>query len=234
MDYLKIAMTSVSSLIILFILTKLSGNKHISQLTMFDYIVSITLGSIAAEMATDLETPEHSVIAMAIYVFFSVIISYLNDKSIKLRRFFFGHSIILMQNGKILKSNLNKAHIDLNEFLMQARTNGYFDISAINYAILEPSGKISFMPLPSNRPATPNDLKIVTESEEINLNVIMDGVVLNRNLKDCGKDINWLKNELKTQGIKNIKNVLLATLDRNSTLKVFEKYDTEIKNDYFE
>lgn len=234
MDYLKIATTSVSSLIILFILTKLSGNKHISQLTMFDYIVSITLGSIAAEMATNLETPEHSVIAMAIYVLFSVLISFLNDKSIKLRRFFFGHSIILMQNGKILKNNLNKAHIDLNEFLMQARTNGYFDISAINYAILEPSGKISFLPFPSNRPVTPNDLKIVTESEEINFNVLMDGVVLTQNLKDCGKDINWLNNELKTQGIKNIKNVLLATLDRNSTLKVFEKYDTEIKNDYFE
>lgn len=234
MEYLKIVITSIASLIALFILTKISGNKHISQLTMFDYVVSITLGSIAAEMATELENPEHALIAMTIYVFASILISFVTEKSLKLRRILFGHSIILMEKGKIYRKNLKKAHIDLNEFLMQARSSGYFDISSINTAILEPNGRISFLPFSANRPATPNDLKIIPENEEVFFNVIMEGKILYRNLKDAGKDENWLKNELKVQGIKNQKNVLLGILDRNSTLTIFKNYDKEIKNDYFE
>lgn len=234
MEYLKIAITSVSSIIALFILTKISGNKHISQLTMFDYIVSITLGSIAAEMATELKTPEHALIAMIIYVLASILISYITEKSLRLRRIFFGHSIILMQNGMILGKNLKRAHIDLNEFLMQARSNGYFDISTINTAVLEPNGRISFLPFPANRPVTPSDLKILPQSEEVFLNVIIEGKILYKNLKDAGKDENWLKNELKSQGVKNKESVLLATLDRNSTLHIFKKIDRKIKNDYFE
>lgn len=234
MDLLKVAFISLGSLFLLFILTKLSGNKHISQLTMFDYIVSISVGSIAAEMATELENPEHSVIAMVIYIGISILINFFTQKSIKARRILFGHSVVLMSGGKLYRKNLKKAHIDLNEFLMQARSNGYFDLTAINTAVFEPSGRISFMPFSAKRPATPEDLKIVPTAEDIFLNVIMDGRILYNNLKAAGRDENWLNNELKSQGCKHIEDVFLASLDRNGTLNIFKNYDEKIENDYFE
>ncbi len=234
MEWVKIVFTSLGSLFLLFILTKLSGNKHISQLTLFDYIVSISVGSIAAEMATKLENPEHSVIAMVIYIGISIIINYITQKSLKARRILFGHTIILMKDGKLYRKNLKKAHIDLNEFSMQARAEGYFDLSAINSAVLEPNGRISFMPFSAKRPATPEDLKIVPACEEIFVNVIMDGRLLVNNLSAVGKDENWLRNELKAQGIKSIKEVFLASLDKNGTLNIFKCSDKKINNDYFE
>ena len=117
---------------------------------------------------------------------------------------------------------------------MQARTNGYFDIAGIDTAVLEPSGKISFLPFSANRPATPEDFKIVPKAEGVFLNVIMDGVILEKNLKTAGRDVNWLNNELKSQGVKRVDGVFLATLDRNGTLNVFENREEKIVNDYFE
>lgn len=234
MDYLTIVLTSLFSLAALFVLTKLVGNKQMSEITMFDYINSITIGSIAAEMATELEKPLRPLTAMAVYAVASYLISIATSKSLKVRRVIFGKSIVLMRNGKIYRKNLKKGHLDLNEFLVQCRSNGYFDISAINTAVLEPSGKISFMPFPSKRPVTAEDLKTVPVNDDIFFNVIMDGRVLEENLKSTGKDINWLRNELKTQGVKSPKEVFLGVLDMSGTLNIFKNNDELEKNDFFE
>lgn len=234
MDYITVIITAFVSLIVLFLLTKLIGNKQLSELTMFDYIVSITIGSIAAEMATELENPEQPLIAMCVYAFVSFGISILVSKSIKLRRLLFGHSLVLMRTGKLYRKNFKKANLDLNEFLMQARLSGYFDLSAIDTAIMEASGKISFMPYAAKRPATPEDMNLVPNAEAIFFNVIMDGDILYKNLQYAGRDLNWLNNELKVQGIKSPSEVFLAILDNNGTLNVFKNYDYEEKNDYYE
>ena len=234
MDYLKVVLTSLFSLAALFILTKAVGAKQVSELSMFDYINGISIGSIAAEMATELEKPLKPLIAMVVYGLISVLISLVTSKSVKMRRLFFGRSVILMQNGKLYRENRKRAHLDLNEFLMQCRSNGYFDISAINTAVLEPSGKISILPFSAKRPVTPEDLKTVPETEGIFYNVIMEGSVLRKNLADAGRDENWLNNELKVQGIKRAEDVFLASLDSAGKLNVFPYNGTHIKNDYFE
>ena len=234
MDYITVIITSFVSLFVLFLLTKLIGNKQLSELTMFDYIVSITIGSIAAEMATELETPERPLIAMCVYAFVSFTISLLVSKSLKLRRLLFGHSVVLMHSGKLYRKNFKKANLDLNEFLMQARLAGYFDLSTVDTAIMEASGKISFMPYAAKRPATPEDLNLVPNADAVFFNVIMDGKVLTENLKYAGRDRNWLSNELKVQGIKSPLEVFLAILDNNGQLNVFKNYDYEETNDYYE
>lgn len=140
MDLLKIVALSFGSVIFLFILTKLMGNKEMSQLSMFDYIIGITIGSIAAEMSTALENDfMHPVVAMAVYAIVSIIISILSYKSIKIRRIISGNSLILFDNNELYRNNLKKAKLDLNEFLMQCRTAGYFSLSDIQTAILEPN-----------------------------------------------------------------------------------------------
>lgn len=127
MDLLKIVALSLGSVIFLFILTKLMGNKEMSQLSMFDYIIGITIGSIAAEMSTALENDfMQPVVAMAVYAVVSIIISVLSYKSLKIRRIISGNSLILLDNGEVYRDNLKKAKLDLNEFLMQCRTSRLF------------------------------------------------------------------------------------------------------------
>lgn len=148
MDLLKIVFLSLGSIIVLFILTKLMGNREKSQLSMFDYVVSITIGSIAAEMSTSLENNFlEPFIAMVVYGIVATAISYFTCKSIKIRRIVSGRGKILYDNGKLYRKNLIKSKLDLNEFLMQCRINGYFNLANIQTAILEPNGRISFLPV---------------------------------------------------------------------------------------
>lgn len=127
MEILKIIILSFSSAIFLFILTKLMGNKEMSQLSMFDYIIGITIGSIAAEMSTALESSfTQPLVAMAIYAIISIILSIFSNKSLKFRRLIYGNTLILYNNGEIFKNNLKKAKMDLNEFLTQCRTARIF------------------------------------------------------------------------------------------------------------
>lgn len=235
MNILKIIGLSLGSLIILFLLTKLMGNREMSQLTMFDYIVSITIGSIAAEMSTSLENNfMEPVVAMLVYGFVTFFISYLTCKNLHIRRFFTGKTKILLDNGKLYRKNFKSAKLDLNEFLMECRINGYFNLNDIQTAILEPNGKISFLPKSSKRPSTPEDLNLNPEQENVTINVILDGILLKENLEKTGNNLNWLEKNLKNQGIADIKNVFLATCDNQNNLSVYIKLDKENKHGFFE
>lgn len=234
MEIIKVIGTSLLSLVILFALTKLMGNRQIAHLTMFDYVISISIGSIAAELATELEKPLQSAVAMIVYGVVAVIISVVTSKSMKARRLIFGKTIVLMKDGKLYRENFKHAHFDLSEFLMQSRTAGYFELKEIKSALLEANGQISFMPYPHKRPVTAADLKTVPESDYLHYNVIMDGIVLEENLHAAGFDRKWLQNELRLQDIKDIKKIFLATVDESGALDIFENLNTRQKNDFFE
>lgn len=235
MSIIKIVFLSLGSILVLFILTKLMGNREMSQLSMFDYIVGITIGSIAAEMSTSLENNFwEPVVAMVVYGIVATAISYLSCKSLKFRRFFSGKSKILLDNGKLYRKNFLKAKLDINEFLMQARINGFFNISDIQTAILEPNGRISFIPLSTKRPVNPVDLNINPPSDNVVINLILDGIVLQENLQKTGKDIKWLEKELNKQKISSFNDVFLATYDNEQNLSVYVKWQKENKHDFFE
>ena len=189
MELLHVFLTSVGSVVFLFILTKLLGNKQMSQLSMFDYINGITIGSIAAEMATALEDDFLlPMIGMAVYTAAALLISLVASHSIKLRKFLIGRPLILYDNGKLYRECMKKAKLDLNEFLTECRNNGYFDLSEIQTAILETNGKISILPAASSRPVTPADMNLSPAQEKLPVNLIIDGSVLADNLKAIGKN----------------------------------------------
>lgn len=235
MEYLQIFFTSIGSLIILFFLTKLLGNKEMSQLSLFDYINGITIGSIAAEMATALETNFlYPLLAMIIYALAVFLLAILTSKSIKLRRFLSGKSMILFDNGKIYKGNLKKSKIELSEMLVQARINGYFDLNDIETAILESNGRLSFLPKSTSRPLTPKDMNLSPETKKLVINIIMDGKILSDNLKFSGNNKIWLQRKLKEQGIHRIKDVFLATCDSKNNLTVYRQIYKPLTRDVFE
>lgn len=235
MNTLKIIFLSLGSISILFVLTKLMGNKELSQLTMFDYIVGITIGSIAAEMSTSLESSFiEPIVAMLVYGLVTFFISYITRKSLHMRRFFTGKSKILLDNGKLYRKNFTSAKIDLNDFLMECRINGYFNLNDIQTAILEPNGRISFLSKSSRRPVEPEDLNVSPSQENILYNIILDGVLLKENLEKSGNNLNWLERNLKKQGINDLKKVFLATCDNQNNLSVYVKLDKKNKHDFFE
>lgn len=211
-DLWRIPLTSLLSLVLLFAMCKWIGQRQISQMTMFDYINSITIGSIAAELATALEHWWRPCLATIIYGAAVVTINRLCCRSLKTRTFFNGRPLILLEHGGLRRDNLKKAGLDINEFLTQCRIAGYFDLSQLETALLETSGSMSFLPKSEQRPVTPQDMELSVPAESLCINIILDGKVLEENLKHMGKNQKWLNQQLHAAGIP-LNQVMLATCD---------------------
>ncbi len=224
MDILKICGTAAFSVIALFLLTKLMGKKQISQMNLFDYINGITIGSIAAEMATSLEhDPWLPLTAMIVYTLFSLLTALLERQSISLSKFFVGDPNILLEDGVLYEQNLRRSHLSVTEFLSQCRINGFFNLSDIQTAILEPNGSISFLPKADTRPVTPADMQLHPEKAELLPNVIVDGKILSANLRALNLDEIWLLDTLQAQGISTPADVFLATANDKKQLTVYKR-----------
>ena len=231
-EVLNIILLSVGSIVAIFILTKLMGYRQMSQMSMFDYIIGITIGSIAAEMATSLEENfTQPLIAMIVYALFAICLSLIGSKFIKARRVIEGTPLVLLNNGELYRENLRKAKIDVTEFLMQCRVNGYFDVSKLETAILEENGQISYLPKVSDRPVTPSDMELSPEQDYMVANVILDGKIMKKNLQHSGKDEKWLLQQIKGQGADKVEDVLLATSDRSNQVTVFLKSNMDKTKD---
>lgn len=214
MDIVKVVLTSLLSVVALFVIAKIMGHKQVSQLDFFDYISGITIGSIAAELATELESPHNPLIALIVYGFVSLLLNVITHKFIRTRKYINGTPTILMNDGKLYRKNLKQAKLDLSEFMLLCREKGFFDLDEIQTAVFEHNGKLSVLPKAANRPATPDDLKITAKSTHIGVEVIMDGQVMGENLSRLGKNEKWLEKLLKEQGYKGAKEIFLAVYHR--------------------
>lgn len=235
MDLIKVTVLSVVSLAVLLLLTKLMGNKQVSQLSIFDYIIGISIGSIAAELATDLENPMRSFLAMIIYGLIAYLVSLATGKSVKTRKVVIGRPLILYDNGKLYRSNFSKARIDISDFLMQCRNKGYFDLSDIQTAVFEYNGAVSILPSEGTRPLTPTDVKLDPDQKHVLVNVILDGHINPDNLKMTGNNDVWLEKQLHDQGFHSAEDVFLGTVDTtDNTLSLYPMNAGENKADPFE
>ena len=178
MEIIKVLLTSLLSVGALFAVAKIMGHKQMSQLDFFDYISGITIGSIAAELATELEEPLKPLIAIAVYGAVAVLLSKITSLFPKSRKYINGTPTILMNNGKLYRENLKKAKLDLSEFMVMCRQQGYFNLSDIQTAVFEFNGKLSILPVSKKRPANPEDLNLSPAPEFIHTEVIMDGRIL--------------------------------------------------------
>lgn len=234
-ELLNVTARALSSLITLFLVTKMLGKKQVSQLSLFDYVIGISIGNFAAEMTINLESNEiNGILAVIIFGFVAYIVSIATMKSIVLRRFFIGTPTILIQNGKILEKNLRKVKFDVNDLLEEIRTAGYFDLSEVEYAVMEVNGNISVLPKAEYKSLTPKDMNIKVNKESICANVIIDGKIMHKNLENMNKNEKWLNKELKVKGYSDISKILLATLDNNEKLNIYERNNNIKSNDVFE
>ena len=224
MNFLEVVYRTFLSALTLFLLANAMGRKQIGELNTFDYIIGITIGSIASEMTVNSDVSLiNCIVAMAVLSLIGILISYGTTKSMFLRRFFTGCPIILIENGKIIEKGLNKARFDINDLLQECRINGYFDISEIAYAVMEANGRISFLLKSKYTPVTLSDMKIKASKKGLCVNLIIDGNIMMEHLKNINKDSAWLLTRLENMGYSDYSNILLASCDTKEQITVYLK-----------
>lgn len=210
MEALKIVLSAVLSYAALFLSARLIGHKQVSQFDFWDYIAGITIGSIAAELATDLENMWKPLLAIAIYAVLTWAMSVISVRWTKSRKFLNGTPSIIMSNGKLYRENMKKAKLDLSEFMVMCRQQGYFNLGDIHTAVFEYNGQLTILPVARKRPLTPGDMKLCPTQEAIFSEVIMDGRILEENLTRMGVDAEWLRKQLRDHGYRDAKEVFLG------------------------
>lgn len=224
--YLKIALQTVLSFFSVLLLARILEKEQLSHLTYYEYVTGITLGSLAAGLAIDTVVPPGAVLlALVIYAGLTYLMGYVSLKSRVARKLLEGEPTIVIQNGKIMEENMKRLRYNVDDLLVQLREKGYFNISDVEFAILEPHGKLSVLPKSSKKPVTREDLQIPCGYEGITTELIVDGEVIYQNLKQNNLDEAWLIDQLRKQGINSPKEVLYAGLDTQGNLYVDRKRD---------
>lgn len=211
-DWIKLIIFSSIAVIFLFIISKLMGKKQIAQLEFIDYVMGISIGSIAAEMATDVgETPfYYYLIGMTIFFLFDILVSYLGRKGPAMKHFFKGRPLMIIYKGEINFKNLKRSRLDINDVIEMCREKGFFDMSQIEFAIFENSGKLSILPKNDYKPIVAEDIGLNLPKVKLPIYLVVDGRISFSSLNEIKKDKQWLYKKAKLDD-KSIKNVLLAT-----------------------
>lgn len=227
MQILEYIIIPIISLVILFVLTKLMGYRQVSQLNMYDYINGITIGSIASELVMGgFDNILQPFLAMVIYTLVIIVLSKGARTSLKMRKLIDGQAVVLFENNQIYNEELEKAKLDLDEFLMQCRISGYFNLNELQTVILETNGSFSFFPKEKYRPAVVNDLNITINKVELPTVLVKEGKIFHDNLKKIGQDEKWLESELNVRGIP-LSDIILMYQEDNSNLNVYSINENE-------
>lgn len=217
-NMVKVIVFSVSSYFVLFVFAKILGKKQIAELDFTDYVVGITIGSIAGEWAVETQDPwYHFLIAITIFVLFSYLVSLIESRVYAFKKLLRGSPVIVIDQGKLVYKNLRKSNIDVHDVLGMCREKGYFDLSEIAYAIFETSGEMSVLPKGQNKPTEIKDL-LNPQIEQSNLtkSVVIGGKPNMDVLKEINHDIDWLLKRLGLTKQKQLKKILYASYDMNN------------------
>ncbi|MFD1020986.1 YetF domain-containing protein [Thalassobacillus hwangdonensis] len=223
-EALVVIVRVIISFFTLLIFTRLLGKQEVGQLTFFDYINGITIGSIAATLATDLSSKAWAHwVGLSGYAFLTFLLQFITIKNRYLGKVLDGEPTVVIENGKILENNLKKMRIKLGELMMLLRYRGIFDITQVECAIIEVNGNLSVLQKAEYLPVTSKDLHIPSTPSRLSTEVIQDGIVIEQNLSQRNKDMEWLNQQLQTHGIGDVKEVSFALILPNEQLYV-DKY----------
>jgi uncharacterized membrane protein YcaP (DUF421 family) len=213
----------------LLIFTRILGKQQVSQLTFFDYVVGITIGSTASSLTTDLTSRAwpHWV-GLLTWTALCFILQLITLKSKTAEKYLDGQPTIIIANGKILEKSMKKYRYTIGDLLSQLRDKGIFDLDDVAFAVLEKDGQLSILKKPEHDPITPKDLKIKVSPVSIDYEVIYDGSIIEDNLTTINRNKKWLMNKLKKQGISDTSKVFLATYNASSGLHI-DLYEDHIK-----
>ncbi len=219
-DWLEVALRTLSAVVVLFILTKILGKRQISQLSLFEYITGITIGSIAAYVSLELrESWLLGVIALVVWSAVSLLMEFLTLKSKMFRDWIEGKGSVLIKDGKIMEDNVKKSRLTVDELLEQLRKKDVFLLADVEFAVLESSGELNVLLKRENQPLTPKHLGVQVAPEPEPATVIIDGEIMDEPLATRGFNRQWLHTELEKIGV-TADNVFVAQVDALGQLYV--------------
>jgi len=224
-DLYEAVLYTVIIFLLLVVLSRLIGKKLLSQLTYFDFVIGITIGTIGGAFVTSEVHGFYVLISPVIFTFAVILTGYISMKSVPFRKLLEGEPLVLIQNGKIFEKNLRKIRYNIDDLLMQLREKNVFDLGEVEFAILEPHGKLSVQKKTQYTPITPRDLNLSTNYKGVSSEIIRDGRIVEQNLKQNNLNHEWLYNTLYSKNIRDIRNVFLATLSTDGNLYV------DVRND---
>ena len=222
---LVVFVRSIIGFFSLLIFTKILGKQQISQLGFFDYALGITIGSIAATLTTDLSSRAWPhFIGLFSWALLGYLMQYITLKWRYASKYIDGEPAIIIMNGKIMENALRKTKYKISDIMALLRNKDVFDLSQVDFAIIEPNGQLSVLKKPQYEPLTPKDMNIIKAPTGISTELIYDGILIHQNLKQLNKTEKWLMAQLKMYQIKDISEVFLATLTPSGSLYI-DKYD---------
>jgi len=214
MEMLALFFRTVLVYFIVLLTLRIMGKREIGKLSLFDLVISIMIAEIAVFVLEDTGKPlAEGIVPMVTLVLIQMLIAYVSLKNEKLRRVFEGRPAMVIQNGKLNREVMKRHRYNLDDLLLQLRQNKVVDVADVEFAILEPSGKLTVVEKDSERsqPAAKQEFKI--RYEGLPLPLIMDGKVQDDSLEKLGKTRFWLKSELQAKGIQDFKDVFFCTID---------------------
>jgi uncharacterized membrane protein YcaP (DUF421 family) len=219
----------IVSFFVLLALTRIMGRKELSQLTFFNFVSGITIGSICANLAVNnLLSVRNGVLALAGWSALTILMGYIDIHSKAARKFVVGQPLIVIKNGQIMEGEMKKARLDLDALNSMLRQKKIFSITEVEFAIFETNGKLSVMKKEDQKSVTKYDMGVQqasTNQFDIPTKVISDGTIEKQNLKKLNLDEDWLNQKLSESGIDNISDVFYAEVQKDGSLYIDNKND---------
>ncbi|MBB6450982.1 uncharacterized membrane protein YcaP (DUF421 family) [Geomicrobium halophilum] len=230
-ESLVVIVRAVITFFVLLLYARLIGKSQIGNFTMFDYINGITIGSIAATLATDISSKAlvHW-LALTVFLILTLILQWTGMKSRFLAKVQDAEPVVLMEKGKLLEENLKKSRITKDQLMAQLRAKNIFSPVEVEIALLEPDGSVSVSPYSSFQVVQKKDLNIPPKAAKLTTEVVMDGKLIDQNLSQRNKDQDWLMEQLQTQGINDLREISYAAILPNDTLYV-DKFDDQVNDE---
>ena len=200
---------------ILMVGLRLMGKRQIGELEPSELVLTLIISDLAAVPMQDFGIPlVNGLFPIITLLCLSMLLSFFSLKSIRFRGLVCGHPTVIVREGKVLQQNMARNRFTVGELFEQLRCQGYSDLSAVKYAILETSGQVSILAYTKDSPVTPQTLNYDVQ-DDVTLPVLLinDGHVLSHNLEGSGYDQNWLDKQLKSRRLTSPRQVFLMTVD---------------------
>ena len=227
----QVIIRTVLSFLLLLTLVRLVGKQELSQMTFFDFISGITIGSLAAIAASDLNMAWEPWLATVVWTVLTILAARLALYSRKMRKVIDGEPTILVSKGQVMENNLGRVRLSVDDLRSMLRSKGAFSLFDVEYAILETNGEISVLKSPGKESPTRDELSISGVYTGVEKELIVDGEIIAKNLASLQKDENWLQSQLRGHGVENLSEVFYCSVDEAGHLYVDLYKDKKVEDD---
>ena len=211
--------------LVLIAAVRLMGKRQIGQLEPSEFVVTMLAANLATLPIEDPDFPLSTGLAAIVTVLaLELVLSLVSMRSIRFRKLLCGKPVILIENGKILRENLRRTRVTLDELTEHLRQKDVLDLESVQFAILETNGSLSVFPYTRERPASAREAGIETRPQHLPVTVVSDGKLQQENLKVAGKDRAWVEKVLKQRGA-TVRDTLLLTVDKTDKVVFYSKME---------